>query len=157
MSAAGFGTDFAPLIRPLQVFVVAIIFVMFLRVMRSVWVESRPPKAPKVPKTPKGDKTPRLKTVYLEIKEPKDLAGERFAILRDLTIGRSALCDIYLADDSYASTNHARVSRIDDAIVVEDLGSTNGVLVNDTAIGAPTAVTKGDKIRIGSTLFEITR
>jgi hypothetical protein len=71
-------------------------------------------------------------------------------------IGRSRDCDIVL-DDAGVSRKHAEIRPSGDGWTVTDLGSTNGVLVNGLAVGAPRELSPGDRIEIGSTelLFEV--
>jgi pSer/pThr/pTyr-binding forkhead associated (FHA) protein len=58
-------------------------------------------------------------------------AGKLLEIGQDpLTIGRDAKHTLVFADDAEVSRVHARVSLAGNAVVVEDLGSTNGTFVN---------------------------
>ena len=60
-----------------------------------------------------------------------------------------------LGDDPELSRRHARLSRSDGRVVVEDLGSTNGTLVNGKAISDPTTLAAGDSIEVGSTELRV--
>ncbi len=68
-----------------------------------------------------------------------------------LTIGRTDTNDITL-DGLQISTKHARLLRSGSDIVIDDLGSTNGVFVNGNRVSRAT-LTPDDKVQIGS--FEI--
>jgi Protein of unknown function (DUF3662)/FHA domain len=73
------------------------------------------------------------------------------------TIGRSRDCEVLL-DDAGVSRRHAEIRPGPDGWTVEDLGSTNGVLVNGQAIrGGPHVLYPGDRVELGSTeiVFEI--
>jgi pSer/pThr/pTyr-binding forkhead associated (FHA) protein len=73
-----------------------------------------------------------------------------------LLIGRLPECDVLL-QDTLVSRMHARISVQSDAVVVEDLHSTNGVYVNGLRVGHSTVLREGDRILIGTTeisLFE---
>ena len=70
-------------------------------------------------------------------------------------IGRSDLCTIRLTD-RLASRRHARVTVTDD-IHIADLGSTNGVLVNDEFILGASKVSADDVVTIGDTLIQVRR
>jgi pSer/pThr/pTyr-binding forkhead associated (FHA) protein len=73
-----------------------------------------------------------------------------------LLIGRLPECDVLL-QDNLVSRMHARISVQEDAVVVEDLHSTNGVYVNGRRVGHSTVLREGDRILIGTTeisLFE---
>jgi pSer/pThr/pTyr-binding forkhead associated (FHA) protein len=71
-----------------------------------------------------------------------------------LQIGRDASCDISLSD-TYASQQHARISNRNGSWVIEDLGSTNGTYLNQRKVTVPTAISPGDRIRIGKTVLEV--
>lgn len=66
---------------------------------------------------------------------------------RNLSIGRSYNNDIQLNDDTL-SGHHALISSIPDYVFIEDLGSTNGTLVNGRHI-KKVALEHGDIIQIG--------
>lgn len=70
---------------------------------------------------------------------------------QEMTIGRLDDCDIVLADPN-ASRRHARLSKRDEQWWIEDLGATNGTLVNDTLV-KERRLSSGDRIRIGTTEF----
>ena len=86
--------------------------------------------------------------------EPRDQKGHRHVIGDEATIGRAAGCSISV-NDNFTSQLHARVFRRDDALHVEDLGSTNGTYVNGRKVTAPLPLTRGDQVKIGSTVFEV--
>jgi pSer/pThr/pTyr-binding forkhead associated (FHA) protein len=88
------------------------------------------------------------------ITEPKASRGAAFAIGEEITIGRAATCTIVMPDDSFVSQLHARVYREAGLAMVEDLGSTNGTFVNGKRLTVPEQVAKGDRVQIGSTVFE---
>lgn len=70
-----------------------------------------------------------------------------------LSIGRDPLSDLVLIDDS-ASRQHARIDvALDTTSWVVDLGSMNGVLVNDRRIAQPQPLRHLDVITFGSAHF----
>lgn len=71
-----------------------------------------------------------------------------------LTLGRGADCDIKLASAS-VSRQHARLRVDEDGAIVEDLGSSNGVLVDGRHITGPTRVHAGTAA-IGEFIVRIT-
>ena len=73
---------------------------------------------------------------------------------KELRIGRAPNSDLVL-DDDYVSTQHARIQRIDDGWMIQDLNSTNGTYVDGQRIGAPVNITPEMQIRIGNTVFEL--
>lgn len=71
-----------------------------------------------------------------------------------ITIGRAPDSTLVLTDD-YASNRHARLIPRDGQWLVEDLGSTNGTYLDRTKVTAPTPVTPGTPVRIGTTVLEL--
>src|SRR3954452_23258469 len=81
-------------------------------------------------------------------------AGTTFEVDRTgVVLGRGADCDIVL-DDQKASRKHARIQQLPDGRVsVQDLGSSNGTLVNGSPI--PTVILTGaGTIQIGDTVLD---
>jgi hypothetical protein len=66
------------------------------------------------------------------------------------TIGRSRACDVVL-EDAGASRRHAEIRPHDGGWTLQDLGSTNGVLVNGRPVAPLQPLRAGDRIGIGST------
>ncbi len=77
--------------------------------------------------------------------------GKRFVIgPAGALIGRSRDCDVTL-EDSNVSRHHARmVFTGEGEWTIEDLASTNGVLVNGSRIGAPHVLRSGDRVDLGT-------
>ena len=72
------------------------------------------------------------------------------------TIGRSRDCEIVL-EDTGISRRHAALRSGAEGWSIEDLGSTNGVLVNGQEIRGPHVLHPGDRLELGSTtiVFEV--
>jgi hypothetical protein len=72
------------------------------------------------------------------------------------TIGRSRDCEIVL-EDAGVSRHHAAIRPGPDGWTVEDLGSTNGVLVNGSELRGAQPLEPGDRLELGSTaiVFEL--
>jgi hypothetical protein len=83
-------------------------------------------------------------------------AGTVYDIGRGATLGRGDQCEIKL-EDNFASTRHARLVPQGDAIVLEDLGSTNGTYLNGQAVTGPQPLHDGDRVRIGDSEFTFER
>lgn len=148
----GAQTNYSAIVRPLQWLVVILIFVFFLRVIRAVYVETRPGGRRK-------ERQPRSKGLGLEVLEPVEREGERVDVdeNQSVTLGRSVTCDISMANDIYASNTHARITRDGKGLFIDDLGSTNGTYVNAERITTPTRLGKGDIVQIGEMIMEVTR
>ena len=71
------------------------------------------------------------------------------------TIGRGEAGMGMLDGDPKLSRSHARISKVDGRVVVEDLGSTNGTFVNGTRIAAPTVLRPGDALYLGTTSLQL--
>jgi hypothetical protein len=61
--------------------------------------------------------------------------------------------------DSDISRRHAELRRTGDVVMLTDLGSTNGTLVNGAPLRVPAALLPGDRVRIGSAelVYELSR
>ncbi|MBY0372191.1 GGDEF domain-containing protein, partial [bacterium] len=66
-------------------------------------------------------------------------------------LGRDAACEICI-DDPHVSRVHAEFDLVDGALVIRDLGSTNGVFVNGNRIREQ-KLSDGDKILVGTRLY----
>jgi hypothetical protein len=64
-------------------------------------------------------------------------------------VGRSRECDVVLEDPN-VSRKHAQLNRTPTGWAVEDLNSTNGVLVNGRRIRGDQELSSGDRIEIGT-------
>jgi pSer/pThr/pTyr-binding forkhead associated (FHA) protein len=83
-------------------------------------------------------------------------AGTRIAVGADgLVLGRGESGAGTLGDDPELSRRHASISRDDGRFVVEDLGSTNGTIVNGSQISTPTPAGPGDSISVGSSVLRV--
>ena len=71
---------------------------------------------------------------------------------REVTIGRGSEHDMVL-DEDMVSRSHARILTFDGQVVVEDVGSTNGTLVNGERVERY-VLKSGDQILIGQSLLE---
>jgi DNA-binding winged helix-turn-helix (wHTH) protein len=71
-------------------------------------------------------------------------------------IGRDPDVDVTL-ESTTVSRQHARLHLSPDVATIEDLGSKNGTFVNDTRVVAPTAISDGDRIRVGSFVTTLRR
>jgi FHA domain len=68
---------------------------------------------------------------------------------RTYSVGRSRECEMHLRETT-VSRRHAQLTvSPDGAVVLEDLGSSNGTTVNDRAVTAPVRLGQGDLVRFG--------
>jgi pSer/pThr/pTyr-binding forkhead associated (FHA) protein len=82
--------------------------------------------------------------------------GESYVLMGNrIIIGRSEKADIRI-NDAKASREHAEVTKVGQNWVATDLGSQNGVVVNDRKI-TQQPLTEGDKLIVGQTVFKFAR
>ncbi len=172
-----------PLLGVLKYVLLALLYVFFARVLWAVWSEVRGPRpgvavtrggassgvgpadptvaapapAVQIKQTKREIRAPRGRRGNigrLVVTEPKAAKGSTFAIGEEITIGRAATCSILIPDDSFVSQLHARVFRDAGSTMIEDLGSTNGTYLNGKRLTTAEQVSKGDRVQIGSTVFE---
>lgn len=80
-------------------------------------------------------------------------AGQNIELRRGrLLVGRSSGCQLVL-DDSMVSRRHAEIAVSDDAVVVQDLGSVNGIYVNARRVQNSQRLNDGDRLQIGQREF----
>ena len=89
-------------------------------------------------------------------KGTRSLRGLHVDILGPVVVGRSPSADIVI-DEPYVSSMHARFSLQGPAIVLEDMGSTNGTLVNGHAIAQAVTLREGDEVQVGDTIMRVSR
>jgi pSer/pThr/pTyr-binding forkhead associated (FHA) protein len=82
--------------------------------------------------------------------------GESYVLSSNrIVIGRGDKADIKL-NDTKASREHAEVTKVGSGWVATDLGSQNGIMVNDKKVTqAPLA--EGDKLIVGQTVFKFAK
>jgi hypothetical protein len=83
-------------------------------------------------------------------------AGSAYDLSDGAVLGRGDMADIRL-EDTFASSQHARLIPQGDVIVLEDLGSTNGTYLNGEPLRGPQPLHVGDSIRIGDSEFTFER
>jgi hypothetical protein len=99
------------------------------------------------------------------LKAPSGLAilinketNERYPLTQSVSkIGRDKANTISLQNDSYVSRHHAWVLFIKGSYWAEDLGSTNGTLLNGEVLSERKQIFPGDRIKLGRTelVFEL--
>ena len=98
--------------------------------------------------------TVRSKQYALRFISGKYQGGEfPIASDREIYIGRSNELDVVLVEDM-VSRKHARISFNGDALMIEDLGSTNGTFVNGEKIKRA-RLKEGDRVLIGTSIVRV--
>jgi hypothetical protein len=154
----------------LKLCLLALVYLFLLRVLRAVWAEMSPPAAvgasrrerrkaaaaaapPPPPVAHRGRKTRGTATELVAL-EPAAMAGRRYPLGDEITVGRAAGCQVTV-DDTYVSQLHARVFSRDGQLFVEDLGSTNGTYLNRVKVSGPMVMKKSDRLQVGNTVLEV--
>lgn len=88
-----------------------------------------------------------LEEAPLLIGQTGPLKGERWILNKILTIGREATCEVVIPDRQ-VSRFHARLTPTIEGIVLEDLGSKNGVHRNGTPVIGQVTLQDGDMVQI---------
>ncbi|MEM9204077.1 MAG: FHA domain-containing protein [Actinomycetota bacterium] len=159
----------------LRVGLLALVYLTFFRVLRAVWVELRTesrvvvaaplvvPASNTSPAPVSATATPPagaavdgggLSAARLVVLAPAPLAGTVFDLQTETTIGRAAGCGV-MVDDPRVSKLHARLFHSGGRWVVEDLGSTNGTLLNGNVLDLAKNVGPGDRIQVGEHVLEL--
>jgi hypothetical protein len=157
------------LLTILKLAFLAVLWLFFVRVLRAVWAELKEPAAVTTAPAPgaaaaagastsrRAAKESRSAAAALKIIEPAEEAGRVFALGNDMTLGRGAGCGIALSADRMVSQLHARIYRGPAGeVLIEDLGSTNGTMLNRSKVNGPTRLSKGDRLQVGRTVLEVT-
>src|SRR5258708_22190093 len=98
------------------------------------------------PLAPEGGKRDRAYLVVLA----GSSVGEMYKIEGEKTIiGRGQKAQIWLLDDGI-SREHAQLLIVNDPIVLQDLGSTNGTYCNGLKVAANNDLVAGHKILVGA-------
>lgn len=69
----------------------------------------------------------------------------------DITIGRENTMSEYLSVKSYVSRSHARLTKVNGELFIENLSNTNFTYVNNKKITEKTKLQDGDEIGLGGT------
>ena len=153
------------LLNTLKVALLGFLYLFFARVLWAVWTEVRVPTAPgltasrlKKQSAPRSGRKAALATpAKLLMVEPPSMRGSTLSLDDEVLVGRNGECDVTLADDPFVSTKHARFFRNGDNWFVEDLGSTNGTMLNGVKISGEQKLKNGDSLMFGGTAarFEV--
>jgi hypothetical protein len=85
---------------------------------------------------------------------PKELRGVNIDVAGPVIVGRSPGADIVIAA-GYVSGRHARFNLMGQNLFIEDLGSTNGTLVNGVPATSPIALKNKDVVEIGDVAIRV--
>lgn len=80
--------------------------------------------------------------------------GSVIPVQREVTIGRRTDNTLVLEED-YVSGHHAKIYLRNNDCILEDLGSTNGTLLNGRRVEKREVLKSGDGIKIGNSIFKL--
>jgi pSer/pThr/pTyr-binding forkhead associated (FHA) protein len=152
--------DYDPISVALKFGFLAVLYLFLLFIARSAIKDLRRTTAPAPDATgfhaaPAYTEAPRGVDAWLIAERGGGLEeGARFDLIGGLSIGRSKESDVQI-DDRYASGIHARVFARGGRYFVEDMGSTNGTLLNGATLKGEAELIDGDSVRIGDTEFRL--
>ena len=96
---------------------------------------------------------------YLKVEyapEDSGLAGLEFPLGAETKMGRDPQSEIVLSE-KVISNSHAKIYFVHGQYWLEDLGSTNGTLLNGLPLSEPAVLAHGDRIKIGDYIFRLVR
>ena len=104
----------------------------------------------------RGEPGPRPDFDSLWVLASEDGLRERraFPFDQQCLIGRGSGCHIQIRRDAVSRT-HALLERAGDRIMLLDMNSTNGLLLNGSRLAGSAGVGNGDRIQISRTVFEV--
>ena len=138
----------------LRVAVVLVLYFFLWQVLRFV---SRDLRSSSQPTGNGAFSSPYGQLVVLRSGQSGVAVGKIFPLSPSNVIGRSIEnCEIAL-NDSFLSSQHARLELQGDDWVLEDLRSTNGTFVNEMEVRDATVVEDGDVIRVGRVEMRLVR
>jgi hypothetical protein len=121
----------------------------------AVWQSPTPAPVRPVPVEPPVEHLPtaRIETRTVGAAHQLESVDDGTAVTlepgRTYSVGRSRECDLHLRETT-VSRRHAQLTvGPDGAVVLEDLGSSNGTTVNDRPVNAPVRLGQGDLVRFG--------
>jgi VWFA-related protein len=80
---------------------------------------------------------------------------DKVALSSKIVVGRDLKCDVSYLDDAEMSARHFELVRVGEHVEVQDLGSTNGTLLNGAQLVTQQRIEDGDWIRAGLTELRI--
>ncbi len=89
-------------------------------------------------------------------KGPRGIRGIHMDVLGPVIVGRSPSSDICI-NEAYVSASHARFTIQGPALVIEDLNSLNGTLVNGRVLTEPATLREGDEVQISNVVMKVNR
>lgn len=132
---------------------VAVVFLLYFFLWQVVRVVSRDLQGGALPAAAQA--SPYGQLVVASAGQTGIPVGKVFALSPVSVIGRGTENDVSL-NDTFLSTEHARLELREGVWALEDLNSTNGTFLNGFEVRAPSEVHDGDVIRVGRVELKLT-
>ena len=100
----------------------------------------------------KGDEHPEYHWILSA--ETGPLAGLSFGVSQPVVLGRALESDIAIVSP-HVSRQHAKLEVVEDQLYVEDLGSSNGTVINGRTVNGRQALRHEDEIRFHDIIFRV--
>ncbi len=150
--------EYDPISVALKFGFLAVLYLFVLVIARSALKDLRRTVSPAPDATgfhasPGFAEAPRGADAWLVAERGGGLERDRrFDLIGGLSVGRSKDADVQI-DDRYASGIHARFFSREGRFFAEDMGSTNGTLLNGATLQGEAELIDGDTVEIGDTVF----
>lgn len=148
----------------LKLVLLGALYLFFARVLWTVWSEVRVPAvvnrapAPTSGVEPRTSVSRRHRISDVLVLKPDSMKGQHIEFDgRPIVFGRDGDCTVVLDHDDHASRHHARIFVRDGRVMLADLGSTNGTIVNGARVDREHALEAGDRFQIGGFVAEVRR
>ncbi len=125
-----------------RVLFIALLFLFLFAVMKTGVGLVRGPRNAQKPRSLAADRG------------PKSRRGVRIPETRPVVVGRDPSCDIVIGE-SYISGRQAKFTILGKDLFVEDLGSTNGTLVNGELISGTWGLMPEDTVGVGGVTLRV--
>jgi diguanylate cyclase (GGDEF)-like protein len=102
-----------------------------------------------------ASKSGRKEAALVVLQGAESEIGTHILLDRTVTLGRDPTVELTLVDEGI-SRRHCQVRRESDKFIVEDLGSTNGTLLNGELLDGPRPLCAGDRIYLGPCVIKFT-
>ena len=141
--------DISNFLRP--IFTAAIIGIIYIIIFLALRIMYKDVKS--------GDRKRRTKkSLGLEIvdngKNSNLKLGGVIPVNGELTLGRKE-DNLLILTDPYVSGHHAKIYVKNTDYILEDMGSTNGTLLNNERLEGKEILALGDEIKVGSAVFKV--
>ena len=135
----------ATILLALRIIMVAVLFGFIGLAFWLLWRDLRTQSA-----TLTRPRFPAIQLTGIDATSPQTVRFSRSQVL----VGRDPAAELYL-EDKTISARHARLYYQDTQWWVEDLGSTNGTLLNQERVVEPVVLANGDRLQFGQVAFTL--